>query len=91
MTSFTCDCESKYTGKTTQQLAERIRQHIPPGLINVAGTLRKVLPGSIVMALSVEEQQTVAKGLADSRSDSSITRGLKIANSVLNTVCSSKV
>ena len=30
--SFTCDCVSEYTGKTTQQLAKRIRRHIPPGL-----------------------------------------------------------
>ena len=63
--SFTCDCESKYTGKTMQRLAETIRQHIPPELINVAGILRKVQSGSNITALSAKEQQIVAKGLVD--------------------------
>ena len=40
------------------------------------------LPGSNVTELSVEEQQIVAKDLADSRSDSVVIRHLKMAHSV---------
>ena len=57
----------------------------------MAGILWKVLSGSNVMALSVEEQQTVAKGLANSRLDSTITRHLKNSPQCLTIVCSSKV
>ena len=57
----------------------------------MAGILRKVLPAPNVMALSGEEQQIVAKGLVDSRSDSAITRHMKTSPQCLNIVCSSKV
>ena len=60
--------------------AERIRQHIPAALINVARNLLKVLPRSNVTALSIEEQQVVAKGLAESCLDSAITCNLRIAH-----------
>ena len=62
--------------KYTEQLVERIRLHIPTVLVNVADILRKALLGSYVTALLVEEQQIVTKGIsvADSRSDSAITR-----------------
>ena len=31
--AYTCSCKRMYVGKTTQRLAERIKQHIPPKLL----------------------------------------------------------
>ena len=54
----------------------------------MAGILRKLLPGSNVTTLSVEEQQLVAKGLVDLCSDSAITRHLNNGPQCYHIVCS---
>ena len=85
--SFTCDCERRYTGKTTQRLMERVKQHIPASLTNAALTLRSLQPGDGVTSLPPPQQQLLAQSLLDSRSDSAITRHLKSHHNCLRAVC----
>ena len=70
--SFTCVCERRYIGKTTQRLSERIRQHVLLTLTNAGLALRSVGRGIGVLSLPAEEQVVLASQLADSRPDSAI-------------------
>ena len=38
---FSCCCESKYVGRTSQRLQSRIKQHIPKNILKVLGTNKK--------------------------------------------------
>ena len=86
--SFTCVCERMYIGKTTQRLSERMKQHVPVALANVAHTLNSITLGGDVLSLPADEQVTLAKSLKESCSDSAITRHLKSSHDCLRAVCS---
>ena len=75
------------SGKTTQRLMERAKQHIPASLTNAALTLRSLQPGDGVTSLPPPQQQLLAQSLLDSRSDSAITRHLKSHHNCLRAVC----
>ena len=38
---FLCRCESRYVGRTTQRLADRIKQHIPTSIRKKSSTVRE--------------------------------------------------
>ena len=86
--SFTCVCERRHIGKTTQRLSERIKQHVPLTSINVGLALRSAGRGGGVLSLPADEQVVLARQLADSRSDSVITRHLRSNHDCLMAVCS---
>ena len=72
----------------TQRLSEKIKQHVPLTLINAGLALRSPGRGGGVLSLPAEEQVVLAKQLADSRSDSAITRHLRSNQGCLMAVCS---
>ena len=45
---FTCRCGRTYVGKTTQCLAERIKQHIPDKLLKITPEMRKKASDSAI-------------------------------------------
>ena len=87
MYSFTCVCERKYTGKTIQMLSYRIKQHVALTLIDVGLALRSAGQGGVVLLLASEEQVVFARQLADSRSNSAITRHRRSNHDCLIAVC----
>ena len=46
---YRCCCGHTYVGKTTQRFAERIRQHMPDGLLKVPPLTRRANSDSVVM------------------------------------------
>ena len=41
---FLCRCEARYVGRTTQRLADRIKQHVPASIRNKSNTVREQPP-----------------------------------------------
>ena len=41
---FSCRCEARYVGCTTQRLADRIKQHVPTSIRKKSNTLREQPP-----------------------------------------------
>ena len=41
---YSCRCEARYVGHTTQRLADRIKQHVPTSIRKKSNTLREQLP-----------------------------------------------
>ena len=41
---FSCRCEARYVGRTTQRLADRIKQHVPTSIRNKSNTVREQTP-----------------------------------------------
>ena len=41
---FSCRCEARYVGHTTQRLADRIKQHVPTSIRKKSSTVRELLP-----------------------------------------------
>ena len=41
---FSCRCEARYVGRTTQRLADRIKQHVPTSIRKKSNTVREQLP-----------------------------------------------
>ena len=41
---FSCRCEARYIGRTTQRLADRIRQHVPTSIRKKSNTVREQPP-----------------------------------------------
>ena len=41
---FSCRCEARYVGRTTQRLADRIKQHVPTSIRKKSGTVREQPP-----------------------------------------------
>ena len=117
---FNCACGLSYVGRTTQRLAERVKQHVPPDLVDsetVPGGLRRK-PGrprkservtaapqpsstrvlrSMVRAETAAAQvpskatcpdtQEVTAQLKGSKSDSAITKHLKLSPECRRDVC----
>ena len=42
--AFSCRCEARYVGRTTQRLADRIKQHIPTSIRKKSSTVREQPP-----------------------------------------------
>ena len=38
---FSCRCEARYVGRTTQRLADRIKQHVPTSIRKKSNTVRE--------------------------------------------------
>ena len=38
---FSCRCEARYVGRTTERLADRIRQHVPTSIRKKSNTVRE--------------------------------------------------
>ena len=41
---FSCRCEVRHVGRTTQRLADRIKQHVPPSIRKKSSTVREQPP-----------------------------------------------
>ena len=41
---FSCRCEARYVGRTTQRLADRIKQHVPTSIRKKSNTVREQPP-----------------------------------------------
>ena len=41
---FSCRCEARYVGRTTQRLADRIKQHVPTSIRKKSSTVREQPP-----------------------------------------------
>ena len=41
---FSCRCEARYLGRTTQRLADRIKQHVPMSIKGKSNTVREQTP-----------------------------------------------
>ena len=41
---FSCQCEARYVGRTTQRLADRIKQHVPTSIRKKSNTVREQPP-----------------------------------------------
>ena len=41
---FSCRCEARYVGRTTQRLADRIKQHVPTSIRKKGSTVREQPP-----------------------------------------------
>ena len=41
---FSCRCEGRYLGRTTQRLADRIKQHVPTSIRKKSSTIREQPP-----------------------------------------------
>ena len=41
---FSCRCEARYVGRTTQRLADRIKKHVPSSIRKKSNTVRKQPP-----------------------------------------------
>ena len=41
---FSCQCEARYVGPTTQRLADRIKQHVPASIRKKSNTVREQPP-----------------------------------------------
>ena len=41
---FSCRCEARYVGRTTQRLADRIKQHVPSSIRKKSNTVREQPP-----------------------------------------------
>ena len=41
---FSCRCEARYVGRTTQKLADRIKQHVPTSIGKKSNTVREQPP-----------------------------------------------
>ena len=79
--------ERKYNGKTIQRLSYRIKQHVPLTLTNAGLVLRSAGQGGVVLSLPSEEQVVLDRQLADSRSNSAITRHHRSNHDCLIAVC----
>ena len=42
---FSCRCEARYVGRTTQRLADRIKQYVPTSIRKNSSTVREQPPG----------------------------------------------
>ena len=41
---FSCRCEARYVGRTTQRLTDRIKQHVPTSIRKKSNTVREQIP-----------------------------------------------
>ena len=41
---FSCRCEARYVGRTTQRLADRIKQHVPTSIRKKSSTVKEQPP-----------------------------------------------
>ena len=75
---FTCNCDHRYVGKTTQRLEERVKQHVPGDLVQQvtqsASTLRRRLGRP---RKNVGERDRDVETMASARGDTAITKHLK--------------
>ena len=44
VSEFSCRCEARYVGRTTQRLADRIKQHVPTSIRKKSNTVREQPP-----------------------------------------------
>ena len=44
VSEFLCRCEARYVGRTTQRLADRIKQHLPTSIRKKSSTIREQPP-----------------------------------------------
>ena len=63
---FSCHCDSRYVGRTSQRLQDRIKQHVSKSIRSCSSSQKRVLPARRCKSFT----QTVTQSLAsDSRLD----------------------
>ena len=61
---FSCHCDSRYAGRTSQRLQVRIKQHVPQSIRSCFVSQKRLLPARRCKSFTQANTQSLASGLA---------------------------
>ena len=61
---FSCHCDSRYVGRTSQRLQDRIKQHIPKSIHSCSSSQKRLLPAGWCKFSTQTNTQSPASDLA---------------------------
>ena len=62
--SFSCHCDSRYVGRTSQRLQDRIKQHVPKSIRSCSSSQKRLLPARWYKSSTQTNTQSLASDSA---------------------------